>query len=303
MRITQEDLDRIDKRLDEFYGDGALKSTNKSYLNPQNDKQRKRNKNALLARQPIGQFRKDNDASAAGFFTLTDLHKGELLIKDGITAGRCLEMQQVAAFLAMSDSELAPKVTQLWGANTENTDRGDHAFLIMTDAGLKLSQLHSSSIADLAATPKTDGVWIIDRWMKIKCHAGEYKRQLEEKLLGYDDPTTEKNQGTVKVLMGGKGIGSDIVKDADGTEYLRPMAVVEDDKGNVREVKDGQLPTAKKWGEAIISARLSASVRISIAQRRLLDGRSAREGQRSAYAAESSDRNAQNVRRTPNRGI
>lgn len=261
MPITQEDIDRIVAKLDAYYDDKALKSDNKVYLNPQNEKQRRRNTNAgTLAHEEIEQRRKMNQGLRLLGIHETEVEKGRSLVSDGIKSARCAEMQQVASGFCCDDEQLASKMVEMWKGSTAITNQGDHVFLAISD-GYKLSNLRSLSINDLATLEKKAGVWVIDRFVKFGGPACDYDEAVMRKAREYDDPTF-KDKGTVKVIL---GVGAVLKKDGNGNFY--PWA------------ENGKLSTAQEWASSIVAAPLSKSIQTKLPQRRLtLEGRSIREG-------------------------
>jgi hypothetical protein len=276
MPITQEDVDRVLAVSWAYHNShGAVPSDNIVFLDPQNEAQRRHNENAAAANEKILQEHARQFIAAMRGATPTLVEEGESLVGRGVTAGRCGEMTAVTGHFCRADPQMASKMVEMWAAMTDETEnKASHAFLIVTD-GAKLSGLlQAFSIESLAAIDEKEGVWVIDTWLPIACHASVYKDKLMQMLREFDDPAFE-NKGTTKVIM---VTGMSLLKDASGT--LRPTAVPE----------QGEIHSAQEWGESIIAAPLSDSRQLELPQRRLTEhGHSVREGQPSSHYSEQSE--------------
>jgi hypothetical protein len=266
MPITQEDCDRVLARPVGFTEgdetDRGLKSHNKVYGDPQNEKQIQRNRNAVLAAEAIEEWRNTRPSVGGMFgFRMTVSEQGRALVAANARYGACGEMTAVTSYFCLEDPVMASKLVEMWKVTTARNDRGLHSLLAVSDRPGQFSNLRSLTIEALATTDKKDGVWFIDRWLRIACRASEFKDKMMKKLREYDDPTV-KNKGTLKVLATGNGIA---VEDVNGVP--RPVA------------KDGkELPSAQDWGRVIAATPLSLSVLIPLPQRRLTaEGQSVRE--------------------------
>jgi hypothetical protein len=189
MPITQEDVDRV-LAMTRVHcrSNDELQFSNKLYEDPRDERQRQRNRSAHAATDAIPELRSRFDSNK----TMPEI--GAFLVTNGITAGNCREMTSVSSHVCVTDTQLAGKMAEMWACQTPETEKGAHTLLVVSD-GCSLSNIRPFSIEALADLSKKEGVWVIDPWLDIACHASEYKDNMTEKYRDYADPTTVEKKG------------------------------------------------------------------------------------------------------------
>jgi hypothetical protein len=189
MPITQEDVDRVLAMTRGHYrSHDAPHSSINLYEDPPDERQRQRNGIASAATDAISEMRRRFDSNKG----MPEI--GAFFVINGITAGNCAEMTSVSSHFCVTDTHLAGKMTEMWVCQTPETEIAAHTFLVASD-GCNLSNIRPFSIEALADLTKKAGVWVIDAWLDIACHASEYKDNMMEKCRDYAGPTTVKKKG------------------------------------------------------------------------------------------------------------
>jgi hypothetical protein len=107
---------------------------------------------------------------------------GKLLRDNFITAGNCGEMSCVALSFA---AEYGRRGNQLWMAALD--DPADHQFALVGPAPPPLPRYRLPTISDLnhltaGTTNHIDGLYVVDVWAGICCHASEYEMRFRAQM-------------------------------------------------------------------------------------------------------------------------